>query len=351
MTTTQRLYYVSKQLNIYVGLLMFISGLIGGLWNIFVFRHYSFRSNSSCTYMFIGSIASLIRITFALTDQIIDQGFQIHWTAESIVWCKIRYYIAECASLTALSCLVLSVVDRFFSTCRQIKWRHLNSVYTARQISSFVILFWMLIAIPTLIYAKPIESSLGKCLCTSSSIIWSKITTYFFTLCCHGIFPWFFMSLFSCLTLRNTHRTRTRRIGTLPTIIPSRMTRIGDQLTSLLYIQTIICIIWSVPFCIEYCYRNFTQTIEKTAYRQAQEYFFEQISHWIFNLNYVATFYVNYIFSIIFRNVSKRVLKNLFTRREFHSQQITIINHQESHHHQFEKHRSVIFPMQPISRV
>jgi len=300
--------------------------------------------------MLIGSIASLIQISFSLSDQIIDKGFEIHWTENSIVWCKIQTYIAQCASLIALSSLVLSVIDRFFSTCRQIKWRYLNSLYTARQISSFVILFWILVSTPTLIYAKPMEISSDKRLCMHSSILWSKIITYFINLCCYGIFPWVFMSLFGCLTFRNIHLRRTRRIGILPPVILSRMARIDDQLISMIFLQIIICLITSIPFCTENFYNYFTQAIAKNDYRQAQEYLFEQISSLLFYLNYISSFYINYFSSRIFRQVSKQVLINFCKKKEDRSRQITIINHQDTQN-QSEKHCLHVFTIQPISRV
>jgi hypothetical protein len=347
MATTQTLYYISHQLNIYWGLFMFISGIIGDLWNILIFRHYSLRSSSCVAYMLIGSSASLIVIIFSLSDRIVDEGFEIHWTATSIAWCKIRYYIAQCASLTALSCLVLSVIDRLFSTCRQIKWRHLNSVYTAKQTCLFIIIFWMCVCIPTLIYAKPIELSLNNPLCTSSSIIWSRIINYFFNLCCYGIFPWLFMSLFGCLTLKNVRRIHHRRIGPVPSVLLSRMARVDDQLASMLFLQIIICIISSIPFCTQNLYKNLTKTIDKSEYRQAQEYLCLQIVHLAFYFNYVSTFYVNYLSSAIFRQVSKQVVVNLFKKEEDRSRQITMINHQETNS-QVQKQRLKIFSIQSV---
>jgi len=351
MATTQTLYYISQKLNIYWSSFMFIFGIVGGLWNILIFRHYSLRSSSFCTYMLIGSIASLIQIIFSLSDRIMNEAFEIHWTANSIAWCKILYYITQCSSLTALSCLVLSSIDRFFSKCRQIKWRHLNSVYAARQICLFTIIFWMFVSIPILIYAKPIESPLNKRLCLNSSIIWSKIITYFFNLCCYGIFPWFFMSLFGYLTLRNIRRIHKSRIGTLPLVISSRMARIDTQLASMLFLQIIICIISSIPYCIQSFYHNLTQTIDKTEYRQAQEYLFLQIVRLNFYFNYISTFYVSYLSSAIFRKVSKEVLINLFKKQENTSRQITIINHQENNPQLEKQTRLKILTIQSISSI
>jgi hypothetical protein len=298
--------------------------------------------------MLIGSVANLIQISSSLSDQIIDQGFEIHWTGDSIIWCKIRSYIAQCASLTALSCLVLSVIDRFLSTCQQIKWRRLNSIYTARQISSFVIIFWIFVSIPTLIYAKPIEISFDQRLCTYTSVIWSKIIIYFFNLCCYGIFPWVLMSFFGCLTFRNLHQIRTRRIGIFPSVTLSRMARIDHQLNTMIFLQITICFLTSIPFCIEIFYKNITATIEKNNYRQAQEYLIEQISYLIFYFNYISSFYINYSSSIIFRQVSKQVLINLFKKKEDRSRQITIINHQQTQN-QFERPHLHIFTIQPAS--
>lgn len=350
MTTPQALDYISEQLNIYWGLFMFIFGIIGSIWNILIFRHYSLRSSSCCTYMLIGSIASLIQIIFSLSDRIIDEGFQIHWTENNIVWCKLRVYIAQCASLTPLTCLVFSVIDRFFSTCRQIKWRHLNSIHTARQICLFIILFWMFVSIPTLVYFKPMEINSDHRLCINSSIIWSKILTYFFSLCCYGIFPWFFMSLFGFLSRKNIRHIHSCRVGPVPSIILTRMARIDGQLGSMLFLQIIICILSSIPFCIQNLYQNLSQTIEKSEYRQSQENLFLQITRLTFYLNYVSAFYINYLSSEIFRETSKQVFINLFKKQENCSRQITVINHQE-YNNQIQKRRFKVFTIYPVTTI
>jgi len=291
--------------------------------------------------MSIGSFASLIQILFDLLIRILAEGFQLDWTLTNIAWCKIRTYVSLCASLTALSCFVLTSMDRFFSSCRQIKWRYLNSVYIAKEICLLTIILWMLIAIPTLIYIKPIQT---KRICTSSSLIWSQILTYFFDLFCYGIFPWFFMSLFGLLTLNNLHKIHQRRINPLPFTVLTRMARIDNQLTSMLFLQIIISIISSIPYCIQNIYNNLTETIIKTKYRQAQENLFLQIVILIFYFNYVSTFYVNYLSSSIFRHLSKKVLRNLFKKKENVSREITVINHQR-HDKQSKRNKLKISPI------
>jgi hypothetical protein len=322
MNTTETLNYISQQLNIYLGISLFIFGMIGVLWNILIFRHRSLRSNSCCTYMLVGSFASLIQLIFGLLARILAEGFQIDWTSTNIAWCKIRYYTTLCASLTALSCLVWTAMDRLFSTCRQIKWRRLNTVYVARQICLLTIIIWMIAALPTLVYTKPIQPT-G--ICGTSSLIWSRILIYFFSLFCYGIFPWFFMSLFGILTLKHL-----RRIRPLPVPIVTRMARIDHQLTSMFFLQIFISIMSSVPYCTQNIYDSLTQTMIKSEYRQAQENLFLQIARLTFYFNYVSMFYVNYFSSPIFRCLSKKVCINLFKKKDELSKGISIINHPRS---------------------
>ncbi|CAF0891223.1 unnamed protein product [Rotaria sp. Silwood1] len=306
---------------------MFIFGLIGCLWNILIFRHHSLRLSSCCVYMSIGSLASLIQIIFGLLMRILTDGFHIDWTVTNIVWCKLRSYIAQCASLTTLSCFVWATIDRFFSTCRQIKWRYFNSVSIARKVCLSTIIIWMLTSIPTLIYMKPIQE---RQFCGSSSFIYSKVLTYFINLFCYGIFPWLFMSIFGILTLKNIRHTHIQRINPLRSAMLTRMARINNQLTSMLFLQIIISIISSIPYCIQNIYENITQTIIKSECRRAQENLFLQIVRLAFYFNYISMFYVNYLSSPIFRRLPKKVLMNLFKNKNDVSRDITIINHQGS---------------------
>ncbi|CAF0931545.1 unnamed protein product [Adineta steineri] len=327
MTTSETLNYISQQLNIYLGIAMFILGIIGSLWNMLIFRHYYFRLSSCCIYMLAGSIASLIQLIFGLLIRILSEGFNIDLDLTNIAWCKIRNYITYCASLTALSCFVWTSIDRYLSTCRQIKWRLLNSLFVAKQICLLTIILWMLINIPTLVYMKPIH--LIKT-CTSSSIIWSNILIYFINLFCYGIFPWVFMSIFGILTLRNLRHIHHQRISPISAALTTRMTRIDHQLTSILFSQIIISMISSIPYLIQIIYANLTRSVVKDTYRQAQENLYYQIVCLTFYLNYVSMFYVNYISSTIFRRLSRKVLINLFKKKEDVSKGITLVNHQRN---------------------
>ncbi|CAF0876396.1 unnamed protein product [Adineta ricciae] len=327
MSTPETLDNISRQLNIYVGTCMFILGIIGCVWNILVFRHYSFRLSSCCIYMIFGSFASLVQLLFGLLPRILSDGFLFDRNSTNIAWCKIRSYVASCASLIALYCFVWSGIDRFFSTCQQIKWRYLTSVSIAKQICLLTIILWMIFNIPTLIYTRPLATT-GTC--ASSSFIWSQISVYCLNLLCYGTFPWLLTSIFGILTLKNLRRVHQQRINPFPIPKLVRTTYLDHQLISMVLLQILLSMMSSTPFCIRIIYDNLTQTVVKTKYRRAQEDLCMQIVYLMFYLNYVSMFYVNYISSTVFRRLSKKVLTNLYEKDENISRGVTVINHQRS---------------------
>ena len=329
MTTVETLNRISDRLNIYWGLLILLFGLWGTLWNLLVLRHLSFRSNSCCTYLLVGSIASLIELVFGLSDRIINQGFHVDWTSSNIAWCKIRYFLSSCASLIALSCLVMSLLDRFFSTCSQIKWRRLTSVYTARQICVHLITLWMLSAIPVLFDIRPIRITSNHQVCRSSLLIESPVVTNILSLCFYGLIPWCLMVLFVGLTLKNIRHRYQSRTGTSPFV---RILRIDQQLISILFVQTVIFTAASFPYCVQRVYDMITilSTRKKDEDRLAQEYLLSQIVELMFYFNYTSMFYGNYLASRLFRQSAKEVWMNLCKSRNKVSQDTIIVHHQRN---------------------
>ena len=178
--------------------MMLLFGLIGCVWNMLIFRHPSLRSSACCVYMYLYSIASLFQLLFGLLSRLLGDGLHADDLLINVVWCRIRFFVTQCSSLTALSCFIWIAMDRFFSTCRAPKWRALTSTTIARCLCLATILFWLISSIPHLFYTIPFRASLTNAVCVTSSVVWTRILTYFFNLFCYGIFPWFFMTLFGC---------------------------------------------------------------------------------------------------------------------------------------------------------
>ena len=255
MATVETLNRISSLLNIYWGSIILLFGLCGTLWNLLVFRHPRFRSNSCCTYLLAGSIASLVELVFGLSDRIIKKGFHIDWTSSNIAWCKIRYFLSSCASLIALSCLVMSLIDRFFSTCSEIRWRRLTSVSTARQVCIHLTSLWMLSAIPILCDVRPIRVTSDNQICQSLLLIESPMVTNILSLCFYGLIPWCLIMLFGWLFLKKMRHRCQSRAGTLRF---GRILRIDRQIISILFVQSVIFTVSSFPYCVQRVYDMIT---------------------------------------------------------------------------------------------
>ena len=327
MLTAETLNRVSDLLNIYWGFFLFLFGLLGILGNVLVLRHPPLRSNSCCTYMLAGSIASLIEIVFGLSDRIISKGLHVDWTSSSMAWCKIRHFLSSCGSLIALSCLVMSVVDRFLSICRKIKWRRLTSVYTARQVCLHLTILWMLSSIPILLDIRPIRITSDQRICRSSLLIGSTVVTDILSLCFYGIVPWCFMLLFGSLALRNIRHRYRPRSGTTPFV---RVSYLDQQLISILFVQTLTYMGSSFPYCAQRIYDLITivSTKNKGEDRLALDYLLSQIAELIFYFNYVAMFYSSYLASHVFRRSFTEVWTNFLRSERETSSDASIVHHQ-----------------------
>ena len=328
MPSSEALNTLAEQLNIYCGLTMFTSGIVGALWNILVFRHHSFRSISCSTYILMQSWASLAEILFGLSDRIVRHGFNIHWTSTNIAWCKIRHFGAHCASLIALSSLVFSVLDRFFSTCTAIRWRRLNSSNMAKQVCYFVVIVWISAAMPMLIFEQPIELASKDRSCVSSSWIWSQIELYFFHLFCDAILPCLFVIVFGSLTWRNLRRRYRQRSRIFPIAIVSRISRVEKQVSTVILLQSIVCVLSTVPQCVQTLYDTFIDDQIKSEDRRARENLSRQLIILAYHVNDASMFYVNCAVSRRYRRLARQVLWNLCQKPDGRSKDVVIVNHQ-----------------------
>ena len=309
-----------RTLNSYFGVLIFLLGLIGNIWNVLIFRHYSFRSSSISIYMLIGSLSNLIYLLINLLNLIVEHGFNGTWRDDSLIWCKSHDYLSQCSSLISLSSLILSAIDRFFSTCHQIKWRSLNSPSFAQYISCIVIFLWLSLTIPTIIYSRPNAFS---------SIIWSNVHFYFLEFCCHCIFPWLLSSIFSYLALRNVRINRQCRIAPSESLVLTRMAQIDNEFIFIVFSQTILCLLSTIPYCAETIFHILHQTNKTDSHKQS---ILSELIRLISYLNFSLTFYTNFYSSKIFRQLARKVLRNLFKSKQIISTQITIINHHQETH-------------------
>ena len=118
LTTT--LSTVSVYLNIWFGLLLWLTGNINCFANMLVFRSGAFRNRACFIYLFWESFANFFFFNFVLVTRILQSGFQIPIMPRYDVACKVREFLSEYIFQMANTCFVCATLDRLLSTQRSI---------------------------------------------------------------------------------------------------------------------------------------------------------------------------------------------------------------------------------------
>jgi hypothetical protein len=105
------LTFIAKQVAIYFGIPCFIAGVIGGLFNIIVFRSlHTFRHSSCAFYLTMMSIFNIAQMSIGLFSRIMTTGFNIDWTQTSVFYCKFKFFGLQLTAIMSSTCLCLATM-------------------------------------------------------------------------------------------------------------------------------------------------------------------------------------------------------------------------------------------------
>lgn len=236
--TVDNLRFISQEINIYFGLLICITGVVGGLLNIIVFTTLrTFRQTTCATYLTSSAIASLGQ-SLTILFRNFNTGFSIGPLSSSI-FCKLRFFLSQYFALVSLTSMCMATIDQFLSMS---KYRDLNKKRLARYHCAFAYIFWFIHGIFTFIYY---DSNQNRCITTNATF--AAYYTYFFLPVLLGFFPITITSIFSLLAyfkILTTARTQTNII---------RLSR-DRQLTAMTLVNALFITITTIPYVICFVY-------------------------------------------------------------------------------------------------
>ncbi len=140
-------------INIYFGLFVCITGIIGDFLNIIVFTTLkTFRQTTCAVYLTTASIAGLGQSLTALV-RVFSTGFNYGPTSSSIL-CKFRFSLSEYFSLVFLTCMCMATIDQYLSMT---KYQQLNIIRLSRdrQLTAMAlvqVLFFIISTIPFIVF-------------------------------------------------------------------------------------------------------------------------------------------------------------------------------------------------------
>lgn len=287
---------LTRTITIYCGIPLFLCGTLGNLFNLILL--WPTRRNS-CAFIFLcSSIINCCALFFGLFFRILTVGFAVDWSQTNSIWCTIRIAFTEVSFLTSLTCICLASIDRFLISCRDIKYRNISQLSTAKWATFIACFIWICHSIPYLVYADllPTASSSTKLSCTlTPNKIFSNYRIYFSLPIYLGLLPTLILASTGLLTYRNVMLLK----------INHQREQMQKQLTNMMLIQIPIILISTLPYIAFSEYRIHTTTSVKSVDQRSIENLITNIVTLMFYITFSCQFFVFFFSSPRFRQQAK----------------------------------------------
>ena len=243
--TISALNFATQQVSIYLGILMLVAGLVGGLFNIIVFLSLRIFRESSCAFYL--TTMSFVNVGFLLTttlSRIMISGFGIDWTQSSLIYCKFRLCFTQLCALTSLTCMCLATIDQFFATCSNPRWHQWSSIKLAHRLTAATVLFWSLHGVPFALFYDHIKPPMtSKITCTITNAGFQYYYSYVYSLVLFYFLPITITIFFGIMAHLNVktiaHRT-----------VPIVRRELDKQLTKMVLVQVVYNFFTTTPFAV-----------------------------------------------------------------------------------------------------
>jgi hypothetical protein len=235
-----------KQITIYGGIFLIVTGVIGGLLNsIVLLSLQTFRQSSCAFYLTIMSMANIGQLFVGvLLSRLMITIFGIDLTIRSLFYCKCQSLFFQLFMFTSFTCLCLATIDQYCATCSRLRWQKFCNVKLARRLTAISICIIILHGIPPLVVNNHIQSSVnGNISCVSTNAIYTKYRTYVSILILGGFLPVTIASIFGIMAYHNVQQLAYRTV-------PLVRRELDKQLTVMVLIQVVVNAFALTPYTI-----------------------------------------------------------------------------------------------------
>ncbi len=286
----------------YVFVLIYISGFIGSLLNIFIFLQKRLRLIPCSTYFLANSIVDCCFInSFILIELISLFNLEIAVLIVSTnIWCKMGDYFYFLLPCLASTYITFASIDRFCATSSNTILQKINQLKISYILALMICLIWSFFSLHIPISynrirftpTSPIQCNPQPNIAT----VFVVIDGYFFALF-NGIIVPILLILFGLLIFRNI-KLLHRRTHPYPT--PNH-----NHLITILFFQVSLTIILYTPYVVLYLYKIYNSAPTDSLLLLVYEIFI-YIGRWFWCMNFSKAFYINILSSQTFRNILKR---------------------------------------------
>ncbi|CAF1304223.1 unnamed protein product [Rotaria sordida] len=202
----------------------------------------------------------------------------------------------------------LATIDQYLATCSHPSLQHWSNIKLAHRLSVAVIIFWVLLGIPYMIYFNIIEQSTShKLICTSTNAAFFRYHVYVYIISLAGAIPVTITVLFGSLAYRNVQQLAYRTV-------PLVRRELDKQLTTMVLVQVVHNFFITIPYTIVTAIIN-SPILPNDPIIVAELQFANIITIYLYYLNYVSPFYIYLGASERFRHQLIYVLFEIHLKR------------------------------------
>jgi len=117
-TINSALLAAPYQLNIWFGSFLWITGNIGCIGNMMIFRSRAFRDRAYSIYLFYQALADFLYFNFVLLTRVLQKGFQIPIMIRYDITCKLRQFVSVWGNQVSFTLFTFATIDRILSAQR-----------------------------------------------------------------------------------------------------------------------------------------------------------------------------------------------------------------------------------------
>lgn len=215
MTDPVVLSIVIRHLSMFINIIALVVGTFGGLCNLITFTSSKLRRSSCVVYMLFATIFQLMSILIIVPTRISMDYFGNDLEHQSIVFCKLRYYLIITLPELATSFILLAILDRCLATSNHARLRKWSQLKVAHRLAVIVIISSPVRNVHVLVFYTISD---GNCQAPPHSFYAVFIAVY--SLCVIILLPHTLMLILSLITVWHLRQAK-RRILPTTTIIPN----------------------------------------------------------------------------------------------------------------------------------
>ncbi|CAF0913809.1 unnamed protein product [Adineta ricciae] len=299
---------VTVQLNRYLGLFIFVFGIIGNIFNIFVLSEKTLRFNPCSRLFRCSSVASILASSFGLTTRILS-SWNIDLSGTNSYLCKFRGLMAFSSSTVTFWLVASATIDRWLASSILPSRRRHSTIQNAQR-TTFAI-----VCLSTALYFHLI-------FCYDANLVGTPMKCYskspecrFLTDLSFGLItilcPLVIMIIFGLMTISNIRQAHYRAVRQSVYFPAKQRKQVDRQLLTMLLLQVTLLLILSLPLPIQRFYSTFTSSDSKSIQQKSVDNFLYNSS---LLLIYVANSVPFYIYTISGGSTFRKALKNVFKR-------------------------------------